>query len=53
MQSVQAEARVRAEPFDAVILSVHDLLEGDEDEDEESEASAFRCARSVLGNDAY
>jgi Uma2 family endonuclease len=34
VQSVQGEERVRAEPFDAVVLSVHGLLEGDEDEDE-------------------
>jgi Uma2 family endonuclease len=34
VQSMQGEERARAEPFDAVILSVHGLLEGDEDEDE-------------------
>jgi Uma2 family endonuclease len=34
VQSVQGEERVRAEPFDAVNLSVHGLLEGDEDDDE-------------------
>jgi len=34
VQSSQGAERVRAEPFDAVSLSVHGLLEGDEDEDE-------------------
>jgi Uma2 family endonuclease len=34
VQSVQGEERVRAEPFDAVNLSVHGLLAGDEDDDE-------------------
>jgi Uma2 family endonuclease len=34
VQSAQGEERVRAEPFDAVSLSVHGLLEGDDDNDE-------------------
>ena len=32
VQSAQGEERIAAEPFDAVTLSVHGLLEGDEDE---------------------
>jgi len=32
--SAEREERVRAEPFDAVTLSVHGLLEGDDDEDD-------------------
>lgn len=31
--SAEVEERVRAEPFDAVTLSVHGLLEGEDDED--------------------
>jgi Uma2 family endonuclease len=31
--TAQGEERVRAEPFDAVELSVHDLIGGDEDDD--------------------
>ena len=34
VQSAQGQERVRAEPFDAVSLSVHGLLEGDEHDDE-------------------
>src|SRR5262245_37146129 len=33
VQSAQHEERIRAEPFDAVLLSVRSLLEGEEDED--------------------
>ena len=36
-QSAQGEERVRAEPFDAVNLSIRGLLEGDEDDDEPEE----------------
>jgi hypothetical protein len=33
VQSAQGEERVRAEPFDAVSLSVLGLLEGNDDEE--------------------
>lgn len=34
VQSSHGTERVRAEPFDAVSLSVHGLIEGDEDDDD-------------------
>jgi Uma2 family endonuclease len=34
VQSAQREERIRAEPFDAVVLSVHDLIEGDGGDDD-------------------
>ncbi len=42
VQSAQGEERIRAEPFEAVHLSVRGLLDGDEDDDEEEARSARR-----------
>ena len=49
VQSAQGTERVSAEPFDAVTLSVHGLLEGDDEDDEESGAGAPRSFMQRAG----